>query len=279
MNKLFIVFILSFISYAQINEKNDKPSQITGIINPDGRTIVERFNPPAGYERINVAENSFYYYLRYLPLKHNNAKVHLYNGKIKTNNVYDAVVDLDIGNKNLHQCADAIIRLRAEYLFEQKQYDQIHFNFTNGFRADYSEWMKGKRIIINGNKTSWQQKTNASNTYSDLWNYLETVFTYAGTLSLSKELEPTNFRDLNIGDVFIQGGSPGHAIILVDLAINKKNNKKVFLLAQSYMPAQEIQILKNLNDETISPWYSEDFVDDLYTPEWSFKKRDLKRFK
>ncbi|MBN2610182.1 MAG: hypothetical protein JXB00_01355, partial [Bacteroidales bacterium] len=54
---------------------------------------------------------------------------------------------------------------------------------------------------------------------------------------------------------------------------------KVFLLAQSYMPAQDIQILKNPNDKSISPWYSLDFEGDLITPEWTFKKTDLKRFK
>ena len=59
---------------------------------------------------------------------------------------------------------------------------------------------------------------------------------------------------MKIGDVFIKGGSPGHAVTIVDIAINPKTNKKVFLLAQSYMPAQEIKILKNPNNSELSPW-------------------------
>ncbi len=45
------------------------------------------------------------------------------------------------------------------------------------------------------------------------------------------------------------------------------------------MPAQETQILKNPNEEDISPWYSIDFANQLQTPEWTFSKDDLKRFK
>ena len=203
----------------------------------------------------------------------------LYNGSIKENyNVYDAVVDLPIGKKDLHQCADAVMRLRAEYLYNQQQYERIHFNFTNGFRVDYSKWREGKRIVVSGNNTTWKQSSQPSNTYQDFWNYMEIIFSYAGTLSLSKELKTIEVENLEIGDVFIQGGTPGHAVIVVDAAINPQTNKKIFLLAQSYMPAQEIQVLKNSNNKELSPWYSTDFDETLETPEWTFKRTDLKRF-
>lgn len=85
--------------------------------------------------------------------------------------------------------------------------------------------------------------------------------------------------ELSVGDVFIQGGSPGHAVIIVDMAVNKNTGEKLFLLAQSYMPAQEIQVLKNPNNSSNSPWYSTSFVQELMTPEWTFRVTDLKRFK
>jgi hypothetical protein len=50
---------------------------------------------------------------------------------------------MEIGNKDLHQCADAVMRLRAEYLWNEERYDKIHFNFTNGFRVDYTKWIEG----------------------------------------------------------------------------------------------------------------------------------------
>jgi len=260
--------------------KTGKVYKDTFLINPDGMTIRTRFFPPPGYKRSENDNNSFAEYLVQLPLKPHNSVVQLYDGNIKYDNgVYDAVVDLAIGKKDLHQCADAIMRLRAEYFWNIKQYDKIHFTLTSGFRADYSEWMQGKRVVFNGNSTKWIQTENAlSNDYEDFWHYLEFIFSYAGTYSLSKELIKVGIDSLKVGDIFIEGGFPGHAVIVVDVATNEKNGKKVFLLAQSFMPAQEIQILKNPNDSIISPWYSSDFEEYLYTPEWTFTKADLKRF-
>ncbi len=79
---------------------------------------------------------------------------------------------------------------------------------------------------------------------------------------------------MEIGDVFIQGGSPGHAVIVVDLVVNSTTGEKRFLLAQSYMPAQDIHVLKNPN--STDSWYSMSEV--IETPEWTFRSSDLKRF-
>jgi len=248
------------------------------LINPEGKTIAARFNTPITFNRIESDLSSFEFYLQNLPLKNHGTLVHHYDGTTKENyNVYEAVVDLEIGKRDLHQCADAIMRLRAEFLWNQKRYDEIHFNFTNGFRVDYSEWMKGRRVVIKGNKTYWNNRYSPSNSYQDFWKYLELIFSYAGTLSLSKELKPVSLTELKIGDVFIKGGSPGHAVIVVDVAVNAEG-EKLFLLAQSYMPAQDLQILKNPNNSA-SPWYSVRECENwLETPEWGFKSSSLTRF-
>ncbi len=252
---------------------------IQKLLNSEGQIVETRILCPSGYKRVDIQKNSFAEYLRKLPLKPHNSQVEYYDGTTKSNHdVYDAVVDLRIGNKDLHQCADAIMRLRAEFLWNGKQYSKIHFNFTNGFRVDYTEWMKGKRIVVKGNSAYWTPSGKPSNTYNDFWKYMETIFSYAGTLSLSKELNSVKINDLQIGDIFIKGGSPGHAVIVVDMATDPGNNKKIFILAQSYMPAQEIQILKNPNNNDISPWYSADFGQILETPEWTFKTTELMRF-
>ena len=82
---------------------------------------------------------------------------------------------------------------------------------------------------------------------------------------------------MQIGDIFIQGGYPGHAIIIVDM-IENTHGKKLYLLAQSYMPAQNIHILKNPMNKKLSPWYELVPNQDIYTPEWNFSVEDLKRF-
>lgn len=273
---------------AKLEEREEKDKEIDiadvddeqdNIINSEGKTVQERFNVPDNYERVKVEERSFGEYLRNLPLKPHGSKVKYYDGNIKDRtNVYEAVIDMNIGDKNLQQCADAIMRLRGEYLFGKGDYDKIHFNFTNGFRVDYSKWIDGYRIKIDGNKTEYVKKTQPSNTYEDFLNYMEYIFMYAGTLSLSKELEDIEIEDMEIGDVFIKGGSPGHAVIVIDMAVNKETGEKIYMLAQSYMPAQDIQVLCNGNDKELSPWYRLDDDEIIKTPEWTFDKNQLKRF-
>ena len=69
----------------------------------------------------------------------------------------------------------------------------------------------------------------------------------------------------------------GHAINVVDVAVNPSTGKKVFVLSQSFMPAQQTYIL--LNPETGGVWYSLDAFKDIETPEWLFTVNELKRFK
>jgi hypothetical protein len=96
---------------------------------------------------------------------------------------------------------------------------------------------------------------------------------------LSRELQPVdNVSDMRIGDVFIKGGFPGHAVIVVDMAANPTTGKKVFLLAQSYMPAQDVHILRNPANPKSNPWYELAFGERLHTPEWTFTAKELKRF-
>jgi hypothetical protein len=249
----------------------------SNLVNKQGKTLQERFKTPDGYERVGV--DAFGKYLRNLPLKPHGSMVHYYDGKVKDKpGVYEAVVHMDIGKQNLQQCADAIMRLRAEYLLAAGEADKIHFNFTNGFNAEYAKWRQGYRIAINGNSVSWTKRANVGDSYTSFRSYMDVVFSYAGTMSLSKELKPVAYAAMQPGDVFIIGGSPGHAVIVVDMAKNRAG-KKLYMLAQSYMPAQDIQILCNPNNKDLSPWYElDESVNAVITPEWDFTAGDLKRF-
>ncbi|MFW5788259.1 MAG: DUF4846 domain-containing protein [Halanaerobiales bacterium] len=249
------------------------------LIKEKGIAINTRFATPIGFERVPVEENSFADYLRSLPLKPDDAEVLYYDGRTKTNQgIYEAVIDMDIGIRNLQQCADAIMRLRGEYLYHKEEYNRIHFNLTNGFEVGYTKWSEGYRVAVEGNNTYWVKKTEKSNTYSEFRKYMNFIFIYAGTISLAQELEAVSIEEMMIGDILIQGGSPGHAVIVVDMAENNKSGEKLYMLAQSYMPAQDIQILKNPNNELISPWYELNQEEVIKTPEWTFSKDDLKRF-
>ncbi len=264
-------------NYFFFNEKNLAEAET--LTDSNGNFVYNRLRTPSGFIRTNADFNSFAHYLRHLPLKPHGAIVRLFNGDEKPNHeIYVGVVDLPIGRKNLHQCADAIIRLRAEWLFKKGDFNNIAFNFTNGFRAEYAKWREGNRIVVSGNKVQWVNGTQRSTSYIDFWSYLEMVFTYAGTQSLNAELKSISVEEMRIGDIFIQGGSPGHAVIIVDMAQNPQTGEKIFLLAQSYMPAQEIHILTNPNKPNLTPWYNVKENTNLVTPEWTFHIKDLKRF-
>lgn len=244
------------------------------IINPDGQTIQERFGVLEGYERQKTEKGTFAYYLQNLPLKPDGTKVKYYDGRTKNKNVYLAVADFPLGDRDLQQCADVVIRLRAEYLYENNRQDEIHFNFVSGFNAEFSKWSSGKGISVKGNTVSWTNNSNNNNSYESFQKYLDMVYAYASTLSLDKELLQKPIEDIAIGDVFIQAGSPGHCVIVVDMAVNETTGDKIIMLAQGYMPAQDIQIL--IGDEGDSPWFTTDIEGELITPEWVFKTADLK---
>lgn len=243
------------------------------------RAVESRFAPP-GYQRVAEEAGSFGWWLRGVPLKEGNPPVLLFSGERKANqNAHAAVMDIDVGNRNLQQCADAVIRLRAEYLLARGRTREIRFRFTSGDLAEFSKWAEGYRPTVRGNKVTWARTQRNDASYASFRRYLDVVFTYAGSLSLSRELEAVPADEaVRVGDVFIQGGSPGHAVIVLDVAQREPGGQQVFLLAQSYMPAQEIHILKNPRDSALSPWYPSSFGDELVTPEWTFRKTDRKRF-
>lgn len=242
--------------------------------------IVNRIAVPKGFKRVEVKSNSFGDWLRFLPLKPGNPDVHLYNGELKRyQSGHAAVLDIDVGSTDIQQCADAVMRMRSEYLYSIKDYENLHFNFTSGHSIGFKKWSEGYRTVIKGNSVTWSKNAAKDDSYKTFRSYNNTIFNYAGTSSLSKELKKVkDVKDVEIGDVFILGGFPGHAVLVVDVCVNETTGEKLFLIQQSYMPAQEIHILKNLNNSSISPWYSTNFTGDLETPEWTFSKDQLMRW-
>jgi hypothetical protein len=242
-------------------------------------SIAQRIPVPRGFEREFAAPGSFAEWLRNLPLKNGIRPVRLYNGNLKTNqDAHVAVVDMDTGPKDLQQCADAVMRLRAEYLYSRQNISGIHFQFTSGDVASFSKWVEGFRPSVNGNRVTWAKTATPDNSYGSFRAYLNSVFTYAGSASLSREMPKRSAQDLLAGDVFVEGGYPGHAVIVVDTARDPRSGKRVFLLAQSYMPAQEVHVLKNPANDALSPWYDAQLGSTLRTPEWTFRPEHLRRF-
>ena len=104
---------------------------------------------------------------------------------------------------------------------------------------------EGNRPNINGEEVSWLKSAQPDNSRESFEKYLRIVYAYASTLSLEKEMTPVEPEELAVGDVFIKGGSPGHVVIVVDMAVNRETGEKRFILLQGNMPSQQAHIIKN----------------------------------
>jgi hypothetical protein len=221
-------------------------------------TLEARFAPPPGAARVAVADGSFGDFLRRLPLKPRGAAVHLYDGSDKPRqDVHAAVVDLDVAPRDLQQCADAVMRLWAEYRYARGAVVAFHPDPGKPRALTFDARTRDRRAF-------------------DKW--LIRVFADAGSASLQAELRAVvGASDAQPGDVLIQGGYPGHAVLVLDVAAGS-DGRRWLLLGQSYMPAQEFHVLRN--PESPSPWYdAASLGTGLKTPEWRpFVAHDLRRF-
>lgn len=230
---------------------------------------------------MDVAEGTFGSFLRTLPLAPPDAPVVDYRGLRLHDNGHHpniaGVVDIDVGTKDLQHCADAIIRLHAEWRYGLGQRD-IGYRSVSGVRVGYRAWLAGERAIVLG-KNIAMKKTAAAHAddHAFFRGYLDEVFDWAGTASLERDAMKVALADVQPGDFFVMSGQPfGHAVLVLDVA-KHADGKTALLLGQSYMPAQSFQVLR-ANEK--SAWFVVDkgapFVD---TPFWKpFPSSALRRF-
>jgi hypothetical protein len=224
-------------------------------------TLERRFPPPPGFTRVRPLE--FGEWLRTLPLLPAGAPVMHFDGAEKPRqDVHAAVVDIDVGRRDLQQCADAVMRMRAEFLFSLGR--------PIAFLAE-----PGKPRVLAYEASVPDPGRRRFD------KYLVRVFAEAGSASLQAQLQPVR-GPAEPGDVLIQGGYPGHAVLVLDVVEDDRGARRL-LLAQSYMPAQSFHVLLvEAGRPERGVWYDEAALDapgGLRTPEWRpFTRKDLRRF-
>ena len=247
----------------------------------DSRPLADRIVPPNGYQRVPLAAGSFGAWLRQVPLRAGRSTVRLHNGNAKPDqSLHVAVLDIDTGRADLQQCADAVMRLRAEYLFSHGRAEQVCFHAASGDALPYTSYRKGLRPPP-GRGSPWTARAAPDASWAGFRSYLNSVFNIANSASLSRELiKVGDSRAIEPGQVFIESANArryGHAVIVLDVAENAAG-ERVFLIAQSYMPAQDIHVLINPSDAQLSPWYRAPSDGALASPEWTFPAGSLKHF-
>ena len=250
--------------------------------------IETKFMPPAGYERIY--NDTYSTFLRQLPLKEHSTvlqsdgtqKLNYIDNNEKSDLIWVAVFDYELGIYKTHQCADAAIYLNAMYKYKQSVLvGEIKYHFTNGDIAKYQDWLDGVNYKLDSNNDSIlhkEWKSTRTDNIDTFQEWIKVVWEWAGTASLPLDTMPINIEDMMPGDVFNKNG---HAISVVDVVVNKDTGHKKYMLAQSYMPAyhlgEEHHILINQKSENV--WYDLNPNDKILTPEWEFEPTDISRFK
>jgi uncharacterized protein DUF4846 len=244
------------------------------------RSIESAIPAPSGFARVAVSEDGFADWLRHLPLAPAGTTVALYDGRpLLDQSIIAAVVDIDAGASDLQQCADAIMRLRAEFLYSRGLLGAIGFALLDGQPYPFSAYSRGVTPTLSGSAIEWERGKARGFAHADLRRYLDLLFGFASTRSLAQELQPVrSLHDAEIGDVFIRAGRPGHAVIIADMAVSESTGRRLVLLVQGSMPARGIYVLNNTGDPQRGAWFELTDGKPLITPGYEFRSTELRRF-
>jgi len=264
------------VSWKTLCMKNPFPFLVllSGCGNTNSSTVIQspqHSNLPLVVSK-KFDDKSWPFFLQHLPVV--DSPVIDYHGKpISYQQKSVGIIPYDVGKADLQQCADALMRLRAEYLFSRQRFDEIGFHFTGGQYYSWSDYCKGLRPVPSGNDIRYINSNKSDRSHESLRKYLDIVYTYAGTISLAKELKDA--KDFEVGTIVIHPGSPGHCFIIIDEA--QIDGEKVFKLVEGYTPAQSIYVLRNPEEKGKSPWYRLK-RGKIETASYTFEDYSLKNF-
>ena len=237
-----------------------------------------RFPVPEGGLRADVEPGSFAAWLRVLPLREDRDDVRAWNGDALRRPAA-AVAALDVGRGDLQQCADSALRLHAEWLWASGRADEAAYHFTSGDRSAWVDWRAGERFVIDGAHVERQKGAARGADWATYRAWLQYVFRFAGTRSLRFDTAavPAD-RPIAAGDVFVDPGSPGHAVVVLD--VMHRDGRPHALLGQGFMPAEDFHVLTD-RAAVDGVWFplpvgADDALD---SPSWSpFPRSTARRF-
>lgn len=240
-----------------------------------------RFAPPAGFTRVNAPEGSFAAWLRQLPVRTDRTHVLAYDGR-RLLRPSAAVVALDVGARDLQQCADTAIRLHAEWLWASGRGHKARYHFTSGDLSTWAKWKRGERFKIRGNRVERVQRRRGRGDHRGYRAWLAHTFRYAGTQSLRLDSRAVGQRPYTAGDFFVQPGGPGHAVIILDVA-QHPDGRRAALIGQGFMPAEDLHVLTRGGDRILDGvWFLLPDAEhpQLDTPSWApFTPAQARRFR
>ncbi len=209
-------------------------------------TLESRFKTPPGYTRVKEAPGSFGAWLRTLPLAAKGTPVKSYKGNVvypADEKYVAAVIAIDVGKTDLQQSPDFVVRLDAEWRWSTGDRTMSYVGAT-GLDMPLSRYAKGQRILAMGGNVFWAPRAKPGTMdHALLREYLDSVFTWANSTSLSKQGTQIDAADIRPGDFFVHQGKPGHVVLVLDIA-EKPSGAKLALLGQALDPAENVHVLR-----------------------------------
>ena len=284
MKSNFLLKLIIILSFLAVVRYVDGQSTTGTNINISGTSISSMIQVPQDFIRPPFPATSLQSYLQTLPVKSYNSKVIKYDGYEKHFNCYAAVLqtDLEITEDLIH--GEHIIQyLRAQFLYKSEKYDMINYSYDDNRSLSFDQWGAGARFVWQD--TIYVLDTIAAENYSyeSFQKYMNTIFQNSSTNSIAMDTRNIDYSELSIGDVLVQPKdfrNRGHAVFVVDMAVHPSTGEKLVLLAQGYMPSQDLHILKNTLEPEISPWYRVNDESPYFaTAQWTFRQKHARRFK
>ena len=229
---------------------------------PDGSTTLrDAYPPPAGTQRL--AGDAFATWLGAMRVLPPSVPVRTHDGKVVAGHKGARVIDLPMVPGNLQQCADALIRVRAEWL--RATGGEVMYHATSGDPIPWTRWQAGERPFEQGRGLAWRPGDRGG------WEaYLAAVMRWAGTASLAA-YDTDAVQNPKAGDVLVMGGYPGHAVMLLDVV--KRGSDHLALIGESYMPAMNFHV----EPGPIDGWWS--LNEGVRLPHWDMRGAPLRRWK
>ncbi len=232
---------------------------------PPVEPLAARFPNPEGFHRVTVEPGSFGEWLRGLPLAAAGTPVRTYRGTVRyasDDRRIAAVVAIDVGKTDLQQCADSVMRLHGEWAWAQGRRDQS-YQAAAGMPLTYQRFARGERIATDGNRLRWQPGRPPAAGHSGFREFMNMVFSWSNTVSLSRQAQVVASSDVRPGDFFVLPGNPGHTVLILDM-VRDGDGHTLALIGQSYMPAQSFYVLRG--DQ--NPWFTLRPGQPVDTPFW-----------
>lgn len=245
-------------AYPWLDEMDESPPMVR---------LDARFAPPAGFTRVEVTPESFAAWLRGLPVRTDRTHVLAYD-KRRLLRPSAAVVALDVSTRDLQQCADTALRLHAEWLWHRGRAGEAAYHFTSGDRSRFADWRAGERFRVKGAKVERVRTGRRGGGRKSFRAWLEHTFMYAGTQSLRRDADPLGDAPFTGGEVLVQPGGPGHAVVVLDVATHP-DGRRVGLIGQGFMPAEDLHVLQ-MPGAIDGVWFAlpADGDDRMQTPSW-----------